>query len=210
MKRLLLVVTGVCVAVCMSFGQHEDGPAPNADLVISAVYYSPGQDDDYDSGFGGELQMRFWASPNAAIVFSGGAAAWQMNEDEVDPGVVTAVDGDVNIFPVGGSILLRPISGENMSLTLEAGVRYVFVDSQADVEVFDGSGYDTKRLEIDDGVVGLVAAEIVTRFGSQLSLLLSAGYQFDLSKGDATWFGADAGENELKAFLAKAGFVMEF
>ena len=55
-----------------------DPPDPPRSPAITSTefagalqYFMPGQDDDYDSGFGAEAQIRFWHSPLPADLLAG-------------------------------------------------------------------------------------------------------------------------------------------
>lgn len=135
-----------------------------------------------------------------------------MSDDLVAVGA--SIDGDVTLIPLGGSILFRPVNDDKIALTIEAGVRYVIVDSQAEVEIaavdFFGDLVAAKdTIDIDDGVVGVIGANIEGKISEQVSLLAGLGYQFDLKKGDAKWMGEDFAENELKALLARVGIAVK-
>ncbi len=192
----------------------------NADLSVGAIYYSPSDDESYDNGFGGEAQIRFWQNANVGFGLALGAASWQINDfEEIESdGVVavgTSIDGDVTLIPVGGSIFFRPTINEKVSMTIEAGVRYVIVDSQIDVEIAAANAFGAvagrkDSIEIDDGVVGVIGVNIEGHLSKQTSMFAGLGYQFDLSKGDAEYLGEDFGENELEALLIKAGFIFPF
>ena len=212
MKKAMVAVVVLAVVLGAAFAEP---PKQETDLIGTAIYYKPGQDDDYDNGFGAEAQARFWLNPNVGLSLAAGAASWQANDQEQlvsdgDVAVAASIDGDVTLIPLGGSILFRPVNDDRIALTLEAGVRYVIVDSQVEIEVAaaDSSGdliYAKDTVDIEDGVVGLIGANIEGKVSSQVSLLAGIGYQFDLVRGDAKWMDEDFGDNELKALLVKIG-----
>lgn len=115
---------------------------------------------------------------------------------------------------VGGSILFRPVNDDKIALTIEAGLRYVIVDSQAEIEIaaadaFGNLVYAKYTIEIDNGVVGVIGANIEGKVSDQVSLLAGIGYQFDLVKGDAKFMDEDFGDNELKALLVSVGISIK-
>lgn len=57
MKSVLVAVVGVSVAVLTAFAET---PKQETELTGAGIFYKPGQDEDYDSGFGAEAQARFW------------------------------------------------------------------------------------------------------------------------------------------------------
>ena len=68
----------------------------------------------------------------------------------------------------------------------------------------------TADIEIDNSIVGLIAANLEAEVSPGINLLGGVGYQFDISKGDAELMGEDVGENELKAFFIRAGLAIDF
>lgn len=193
---------------------------PSNTFAGALQYYMPGQDDDYDSGFGVEGQIRFWQSQTVGLALAGGFANWEINDQEavISDGLVAvaaAMEGDVLLIPIGGSVLLRPKLSGNLDLILEGGLRYVIVESDAEAAIaaanaFGGVVGGSAEIEIDDGVVGLIAANLEADLSPGLSLFGGVGYQFDLAKGDAKWMGEDFGENELKAFFLRVGLGFDF
>lgn len=126
------------------------------------------------------------------------------------------IHADVALFPLGGSILIRPIHIDRVSLTLEGGVRYVFVNAQVDYEAAyaDISGnedYIKTKYDFGNGVVGVVGANLEVKVVNPLFVFVGAGYQFDISKGKITIPGMTGSvDNELKAFYGKAGLGLAF
>ncbi|MBI1929695.1 hypothetical protein HYR99_36285 [Candidatus Poribacteria bacterium] len=217
MKKLLVAFVGLSMVTSIVFAEQAK---QETEFVGTAIYYKPGQDDDYDNGFGAEAQARFWLNPSVGLALSLGAASYQINEQEeiMSYGLVAvgvSMEGDVTLIPLGGSILFRPVSDNKLALTLEAGIRYVIVDSQAKAEIaaanaFGDFVHTRDTIKIDNGVVGVVGANIEGKVSPQVSLLAGLGYQFDIVQSDAKWMGEDLGDNELKALLVKAGIVIRF
>lgn len=215
MKRMIVATIGLSLALGLA---HAEPAKSGTELAGSGVYYYTGDDTAYDSGFGVDLQTRFWFNPYLGCALGLGAASWEVNALEIAESyggfsVGVTVEGSVTHFPLGGAILLRPIDSRALALTLEAGVRYVVVDSNAEaaVTVADPYGnwlYLRDTIEFDDAIVGLIGINIESKVNDEVSLLAGVGYQFDLAKGDMEWRGRDLGENELKAILFKIGLIL--
>lgn len=209
-KRFVLVLIGVMAAV-----QSYAALKPSVDFSIGGLYYTPQDDDSYDYGYGAEIQPRFWLIDQVGFALSVGYADWQINEmsesaSEDGITVSASIDGDVRLVPMGGSLLIRPIKTDKLSVILEGGVRYVVVDSSAECKVEahneEGESYSMKEtIDMDDGVVGVVAATIEGKISKNVSLFIGGGYQYDISKGEVKILDEDAGKNELEAFFVKAG-----
>jgi hypothetical protein len=197
----------------------EQDPGPVVELVGVGTLYIPHDDDTYEAGAGMEIQGRFWLTPHIGLALAGGGASYAIDEQDIQ--VVEAgllldgeLEGDVGLSTFGGSLLLRPVLTEKIALTLEGGVRYVAVDSNAELEISavrPGSRtYLRDTLDIDDGVVAIAAATVEINVAPQVSLLGGAGYQFDLEKGDVEFLDEDLGDNELEAILIQAGVAIRF
>ena len=124
---------------------------------------------------------------------------------DYNAGVAAKDEGSATTFPFGASILYRPTVSGPTEITLEGGFRYVFVNSDIDITATDGYYIYKDNVEIDDGLVGLIGADIAYPLSPKVKLGFGAGYQFDISKGKATWFGVDLGDNEMKGFYLRLG-----
>lgn len=217
MKAFLsLVLLSVFVAA-PAFAQEKAGLI---DFAITAQYVMPADDEDYDFGFGVEGQIRSWINDNVGLSFAFGVANWEMNDFEafVSEGSTTvgvALEGAAILFPIGVSTHVRLPLMDNLAITLEAGLRYVIVasDAEAGFVAIDGRGnavYGVADLEFDDGFIGLVGVNIEAELAPGLSLLVGGGYQFDIAKGNVKWMGEDLGENELEAAFLRVGLSMNF
>jgi hypothetical protein len=215
MKKTIIATIGLALTWGLA---HAEPAKSGTELAGSGVYYYTGDDTAYDSGIGVDLQTRFWFNPYLGCALGLGAASWEVNAMEIAESydgfsVGVTVEGSVTHFPLGGAILFRPVDSRALALTLEAGVRYVVIDSHAEAAVtvadpFGNRLYLRDTIEFDDVVVGLIGVNIESKVNDELSLLAGFGYQFDLDKGHAEWMGRDLGENELKAFLFKLGLVL--
>jgi hypothetical protein len=194
-------------------------------LRIEGQYYAPKQDEDWNGAYGGELK---WVTPvdeSFAIALSVGYSKWEANDDVVDLGytpidselaVSTAgfLDGEAALIPLGFSGLWRSSATEPLSFELEAGLRYVLVNSDVDVVVadllldqnnnlVDAAGF-RESLDINNFFACIVAADIRYAIDPRVRLFLGAGYQFDLTKPDAE--ASDlASETDFSAAFLRAG-----
>lgn len=195
------------------------------ELKLGAEFVFPDQDDDWDSGFGAEAKIIFWQDEKFGFAASIGLQKWDVNDDIISYGkylgggvaygFAAGLEGDANMIPLGFSGVYRNSIGDNTTLVFEGGIRYVVVDSSvsfgyAEALVDDRGNYiawsEVLDVDIDDGIVGFVGADINHELKSGLRLFAGAGFQFDLSKGDVSVAGVDTGyENELKATFVRVG-----
>ena len=223
MKRVLIAaIIGCCFAgnvacVAADADRNADGGAvagAAATSHFSAMFYVPGDDETYSNGAGVEFQVRKWVQEKFGLALALGISGWGVEEQNIfysDPAgyIDINIDGNVALFPFGGSVLFKPINTDSFSLILEGGVRYVLVNSNVDAEIeyFDGFStlFFSEQVEIDNGFVGVVGAEVEKSITEKFNLVGGIGYQYDISKGDAKLAGEDLGENELEAFYVRLG-----
>lgn len=178
------------------------------ELRIRPYYLSPGDDDLWDSASGLDAQATFWLDQNLGIALTAGVSRWEANDDYRydDDGYLCWLDGSALMTSFGPSVLFRPgIPNSLVELTFEAGLRYIAVDSDVDFYLDDGATTYVGELDMDDGVVGVLGVDAGIPISRQAKLTVGLGYQFDLNKGDADWYGVEIGENEMKGFYLNFG-----
>ncbi|MEA3267403.1 MAG: hypothetical protein U9P42_10760 [Candidatus Fermentibacteria bacterium] len=172
---------------------------------------------DFTPGFGAETQIRFWPKTNLGLAIAGGMSFFTIDQliattgDPVKKEV--AKEGTLLFFPIGGSILFSQNSNLNAEFILEAGVRYVFVNSNLEkVTTTTDSGSVTInkiKYDIGNGIIGLVSVSVVTELSQELNLSFGLGYQFDITKGGEVTLDIPR-EHELSSFLIRAGLITDF
>lgn len=219
MRRFIVLLC--CVASVWGVHVYGEAAKTQTDLSGALVYFKPSDDESYDSAFGVEGQMRFWQNEDVGFALAVGLSSWELNElgayeeyyygDYVVAVEAVAIDGKVLTLPIGGSVLFRPMMKENISVTIEAGIRYVLVESDAEVEYYyeDITGYTEyikEEIEIDNGIVGLIAVDVEGKISKDMVVFAGVGYQFDIDKGDAELSALDiSAENELEALVVRGG-----
>lgn len=210
MKKTLIMLfaTTVVLAGAASWARPDAG---DTDLMVLGNYMVPEDDDVFDEGWGGELQVRFWITPSLGIALAGGYAQWEVDERRFTVGEGRGVldadlDGEIDMVPVGASLLLRPFSGDRVGLVLEGGARYVFIDSDTDVRIAG----TRNRIDVDDAVIAVAAATIEIDLTEDVFLAIGGGYQWDVDKGDAEFLDEDFDDIELEAAFAQAGIGVRF
>jgi hypothetical protein len=178
-------------------------------------------DENWDSAYGLDAELVNWVSPAVGFAAVVGATRWDAREYELsdyypDSGtsVNARISGDALVCPVGLSVLLRPVKSRAAEVTLEAGLRYAFVDSDvtARYEISGPSGTvrEVDRIDIQDGAYGLVALDFAFPLTPHARISLGAGYQFDLSDNDAEFGDADIGDSDFEASIVRLGFHARF
>ena len=194
--------------------------AVDAEVRVNPYYIVPGDDDSWDNAFGVEAQFIKWVNPNVGVAFAAGIGTWEANDEIIswyDPydglGYAVGADGSATTVPIGGSVIIKPLTGGPAELTLEGGLRYVIVSSDVDLIGAASDGFDSivveDEVDIDNGVVGLFGADISFPLSPQAKIGFGAGYQFDIEKGDVTWLGEEIGDNEMKGFFLRVGISID-
>ncbi len=222
------IAVGIACAVVLAVAwQPVIAGESSSELVVQGRYFRPKDDDNYDKGYGAEVQMRWWLGPSWGMAAAIGFCNWEVDEEEAAvaeyvPGyaayeVYASIEGDVRLVPVGVSLICRAPVNEQVSVRGEAGIRYVIVESDAEgevqvgaaVPVYGGAVAVKDEIDIDDGIIGVLAGELNFKASEAVSFLAGVGYQFDVSKGDVEWAGEDCGENELQAWFLMAGVSLK-
>ena len=166
----------------------------------------PGDDDLWDNALSIDVQYIVWNTPTVGFAVSGGIGSWEANDDiYYGYGLAGQADGSAKTFPLGASVLFKPVANSSAEITIETGLKYVIVDSSVDGALTDGVTVIIDDFDIDNGFVGLLAADIAIPVSPKFNLGIGAGYQFDISKGDISWGGIDTEDNELKGFFLRLG-----
>lgn len=214
MKKLATVLI---IVLCASVAHAES--AEVRFLMSALTPASP--DDNWEGAYGLDVEMIQWLSPAVGLAGAVGFSRWSAREAafmeyDSDSGTSLAarIDGDAAVFPVGVSVLFRPISNRSAHVTVETGFRYAMVNSDVAVHyaLNESSGYDSSydRIVLDDVLYGLIALDIVFPVSAFSKICLGAGYQFDISSSDAHIGDTYIGDNELEASLVRLGFVANF
>jgi len=167
-------------------------------------YYFP-SDGLWDNGWSGEAKIIAWED-DIGYAVSAGMMQWDVeNKKNVakDTYLLKVWDtwqGDVQYFPLGASLLQRYDLEEGdtgpQKLQFEAGLHYLFASGDLEVVrtrdtwIGPGSTYSTTHLpasaSIDSALVLRLGGSYLWSMGEDTFGLMSGGYQFDITQGDAT------------------------
>lgn len=177
---------------------------PKFDINGQGTWVIPTGDNDSEWVGAFELKGIYWASPRFGLGLSLGFGTWTTDEVEgVPPYSLPALEDDdsylyISTMPIGGSLYFRPLVKKRYSLTAEAGIRYMAVWDDVNVEL-DGETeasddditiYIQHDGDADSGWVALLGLDFEYNIAGGLYAALGAGYQFDLSDQEYTlWDG---------------------
>lgn len=189
----------------------------------------PGQDEDWDKGYGASARLIFWQEVGLGLALSIGAQKWDVNDEiytygeylgyGIGYGYAAGLEGDATMVPLGASGLYKIPFGKTVNLTLEGGIRYViinsnvkFVKAEALVDRYGNAYVESDSYDVDfgNGIVGVIGAELDFELTKGFRLFAGGGYQFDLHKGELEVDGEEIDyKNELKAAFIRAGVAWD-
>ncbi|HNR93984.1 MAG TPA: hypothetical protein PKM67_02385 [Kiritimatiellia bacterium] len=225
MKKVVISLLVIGVLVTGVYGSSEK----STELKLGGEAIFPGQDDDWDKGYGASARVIFWRTSELGLALSIGVQKWDVNDEMytyseylgsgIGYGYAGGLEGDATMVPVGASGLYIIPVGKNASLTLEGGLRYVimnsnvkYVEAEALADTYGnvlGASY-SYDVDFDNGIVGIIGADFDIELSPGFRLFAGAGYQIDLLKGDTEADGVDIDyENELKGAFIRAGLAWD-
>lgn len=189
------------------------GPSSAPDLRLDVSGNKPHNDENWESSsVGFTAQALFWQTKDFAVATSLGMQKYKANTDEYNNelvGITGQLEGDARVSYLGVSAIQRIPLKNDFSLQGEAGVRYARVSSSVDLSYSGDAGTVTDKVEMESGFLGLLAADLVMKMNSQISLLAGGGLQFDITKGHAKAFG-DSDKNTLGSSFLRVGAQFSF
>jgi hypothetical protein len=237
MKTTKYVFAIVVFAACHVYG------GSSGEARLGGIYMSPSS-DLWDSGAGLSAQWRSTMKDNWQFAASLGFAKIDANTDEIPGskgavvtggqsgtywGFVDKYEGDATIIPLGVSAIYSINLGQ-ADVTLEGGLKYVFVNSSVKANLIDGyidprtgrvipgSPVDRWKEDVDIGnnLLGTLGAQLNIPVSDKAKLYLGAGYQFDITKSDAKiesrwreYDGKSVTKSEFGGLFAEIGISFE-
>ena len=213
MKKLFTLVV-----VALSFSALTAFALDDGDRQITGAfsYYLP-SGDFYEAGAGFDAKFSWWQTDEKAYVLSVGYMQWGLAKNtqvgNINGNVVgLGLTGDVNMIPVGASVLWRNQTdySRNVDVSLELGLKYVIADSDAEALQVSSAGTGSTPIDVENTALALVGMEIDYFLSDDHDLILGVGYNLDILKGDVNVAGATDYENELGGFYFTLGYGRRF
>lgn len=213
MKNLVLFVA-VSVALMTLPAVTNAAGKGKTDIVPSFIIHLPDDDEDWDTGYGAEVQFRKWVSDTVAFALALGLEQWDVEEGSfvfADPTLIFAgsIEGEAIMLPLGVSIIIRPQMQGDVHVTFEGGIRYVVVESDIkfDVTLSDPTTGESIRiadeLEMDDGVVARIAVDVDAEISENVSIFGGIGLQLDIVEPET-----EGVEIPIESFFVRFGAVI--
>lgn len=201
MKRTarVMCVTAICICCLAVTSQAYEWEMQGAGGLMLP------SDDMWDSAWSGEFKVIAW-DEDFGLALTAGLSQWNVKDKEktlVSTSNRTTWhkwDGDVQYIPLGVSLLQRCDLSDWEDAPLiaqfEAGLLYMMSNGNMQITETDRvlitlpSTYSetvtTTKVTTDDTLVARVGVSLQWDMNQQTVGILSGGYQFDLTKGDAT------------------------
>lgn len=198
-------------ATATSFGQVPAYVEPTPDLGPQVQIALPGTGDYdlYESGIVIELQFRDWVSDPWGYLLAIGYGEWTADSGASNPGAeLYDFDGNVELAPFGASLICKALSADDYNVTLEAGLRYIAVDSKISARNRGQSPDDRFDVEIDDSVIARFGAGFDYFLNEDFILSLGIAYQKDLESSSLTTELGPARDNSFESFMVEAALRM--
>lgn len=217
MKASRIVAAIAMMAVVPALTAFAEPRKP--DVMTRFQAFMPQTSEDWETGGGIELQARFWSSESFGTALCLGFDSWtaksEYSESSDEFGTTTtSIYGNVGMIPVGVSVLYRNNVSGRVAMVFEAGVRYVFTESNINAEIATsdstGTSYQKDKIETDSIFIGLVGVGVETELMDGMSMQLGFGYQFDLTKPHETFGGEDMGTTSFNSPMVNIGLTWAF
>jgi hypothetical protein len=216
--------TTVAALICLLVLGIAGSVSARQDMELGGglVFFMPDEDDTWDNSFGADFEMRFWLNDVLGVACGLGMTRWDIDSQRETwaDGEYTywqEISGDAGFMSLGGAVVVRTPVFSGMRLTAEGGVRYVYSNSDVELEYErrNGSGFrEYKAGTVDfDGtsMIGLIAADLEMPVASSVALFVGGGFQFDIVKADVEWYDdSKLDDLELQAFYVQGGARVSF
>ncbi|MEI6807253.1 MAG: hypothetical protein WCN95_00895 [bacterium] len=217
MKAATLVAMIAIAATIPATSSLAEARKPDFSTRIQA--FMPRNTDDWETGGGIDFQTRFWSSENFGTALCVGFDTWTVKseyseESDASGTTTTSIYGNMSMIPIGISALYRNNIAEKVSLVFEAGVRYIFTQSNINAEITtadaNGTSYSKDTISTDSTFAGLVGVSVETEMIEGMVLQLGFSYQFDLTRPRETFTGEDLGVTSFNSAMINVGLAWAF
>jgi len=188
-------------------------------MSVEAQFLLPQDSDNWTGSYGLQAKARFWQKGNFGTALCIGLQSWQAKseyteESDENETVSSTVYGNMTLLPIGASLLYRNAVAEDVCMTMEAGIRYAFTDSNLNVEIAksaaDGTSYQKEKILSDSPLLGILGLSFDASLDDDLTVLFGFAYQFDLSHPRESFMGGDMGPVSYKSPMVSIGLSWKF
>lgn len=206
MKTNILTVLSALLALNLAtagYGQSRQAPPTATDIGAEVRFdlTDVGDNDLYDFGLGFALQYRHWFSEPLGYALSLGYSEYSVNRDASHPGAnLYDFEGSLNLVPFGASLLYKLFADVNWRLYLDAGIRYLAVDSSITARNLDRPASERLKVNIDDSFLFTGSLNADYAINQDFQLTMGAGYSSDITRGETSTSLGAAADNIMESF----------
>lgn len=162
---------------------------------LAAEYAQPASSDFWDTGMGGNVFYRDWKWDDWGWAISGGYSSWDSAPPTVPfpaEGYDPSMEGSATLYTLGASMVHRTPVGKDDTFLFEAGLRYIFFESDVVTKFNYENHYGQPThikvpVNVDDHLAAVINLMYEMKIDADLSWLVGLGYQLDLTGADTDW-----------------------
>ncbi len=212
MKKWLSCLAVLGLAASTVSAQLPTYEEISPDLGVNLQLFVPAGDYDlYEYGFGAEIQFRDMVSAPWGYLLAIGYNEWSTDNNAKNPGSnLYDFEGNLEVVPFGGSVLFLAYNENDISVTLDAGIRYLSTVSKITARNSDSSPDVRYDLDADDGMVFRLGATADYLISPDFIWSAGVAYQGDIKKADLSTELGPARDNVMEAFVFETALRLPF
>lgn len=213
MNKWLSVFAMLGLGVSAATAQVPTYEEISPDIGVSIQIAAPGVGDYdlYELGLGAELQYRDMVSAPWGYLLAIGYSEWSTDANAKKPGSnLYDFDGNLEVIPFGGSVLYQVYREDNLSVTLDLGLRYLSNGSKITARNSASSPDVRYDVDIDDSIIYRFGVGADYAISPDLIWSAGVGYQGDFKEAEMTTELGPARDNVMEAFVFETALRLPF
>jgi hypothetical protein len=207
----LLSVFAVATHVALAQVPSQVEVSPDIGPMVQVDFPGAGNFDLYDVGLIAEMQLRDWVSHPWGYSLAIGYGEWTVDQDATKPGAnLYDYDGELEVTPFGGSVLLKAFASETWSVILDFGVRYMAVNSTITAKNRDAGPDQRYDVRVGDSLLLSSAVGADYAISPRLIWSCGVGYRYDITRGEIKTELGPARDSIMESFFLETGLRLPF
>jgi len=172
--------------------------------INSPVTIPDGDDWDYSAGIEGRLGITL--GQGLRIYGLLGYSYWYVDGSDWLLGFDTeSIDGEANVFSVGGGIEFKKRLVSQHSIAIGANYQYQYVDSGVDYDYSSPFALERQRIDIDDASALYAGVDYYFDVNERVGLSFGLGYLFNLTTAEVSFQGEKLEDTKFEGFTMRIG-----